>query len=275
MCIVFLHIDSPNSNSDYKLILISNRDEYYDRPAQKMNSWAEDASIYGGRDLQPGCENGTWLAVSTSLKKIGILLNLPGMNKQHAHSRGKIVENFVKSDLSIKDFIESMKDYFLECNDFVLVTVDYGVFTPVIHTYSNATNELKVWNDRYMGFGNCLPDTPLKKVQAGKSKLQEICNKYNKINDREKLIEELICVLKSEERNLPDPQLEQRQPQNFKELSSIFVKIPHGRYGTRAHTIILVTKTGKMDLIEISMSFPIDAIKPSWERSEFRFETPV
>lgn len=34
-------------------------------------------------------------------------------------------------------------------------------------------------------------------------------------------------------RHLPDAQLESREPKIYKELSSIFVKVPEGRYGTR------------------------------------------
>lgn len=39
-----------------------------------------------GRDLQSGCEGGTWLALSTYNKKIGLLLNLPGVHKDNAKS---------------------------------------------------------------------------------------------------------------------------------------------------------------------------------------------
>ncbi|KPI98820.1 Uncharacterized protein C22orf25-like [Papilio xuthus] len=270
MCIVFLYVGSDDADNEYKLILISNRDEFYDRPAQNMGPWEEDVNIYGGRDLQTGCEGGTWLALSTCHKKVGLLLNLPGVHKDNAKSRGKIVENYVKSDLELNTYVDSMKEYFQECNEFVLVAVEFGNPVPIVQTYNNGNNELKQWHDQYLGFSNSLPDQPLTKVVAGKCKLQDACNKYKKINDKDQLIEELINVLKSEESNLPDPQLEQRRPLIFKELSSIFVRIPKARYGTRAHTIILLSKTGEMHIIELSMESPIDPLRPSWVRGDFK-----
>lgn len=43
-------------------------------------------SIFPGKDLEPGCEGGTWLAVSPIRKKLGLLLNLPGVKKENAKS---------------------------------------------------------------------------------------------------------------------------------------------------------------------------------------------
>lgn len=48
MCILFLYVGSKDDSGDYSLILASNRDEYYDRPASNMVSWEEDPSVYGG-----------------------------------------------------------------------------------------------------------------------------------------------------------------------------------------------------------------------------------
>uniref|UniRef100_S4PM67 Uncharacterized protein n=3 Tax=Pararge aegeria TaxID=116150 RepID=S4PM67_9NEOP len=90
--------------------------------------------------------------------------------------------------------------------------------------------------------------------------------------DKSQLIDELTCLLKNKESHLPDDQLESRQPKLYKELSSIFVDIPQGKYGTRAHTIMLLSKSGHMDLIEISMQSPIDPEKPHWEKSAFQFD---
>ncbi|XP_046963931.1 transport and Golgi organization protein 2 isoform X3 [Vanessa cardui] len=232
MCILFIYNGANDIESDFSLILISNRDEFYDRPAQCMAPWSEEPCVYGGRDLEAGCEKGTWLAVSSKYKKIGLLLNLPGVKKENAKSRNSL---------------------------------------PEVNTYTNATNEISTWSDTYLGFGNSLPDKPLKKVQNGKNLLKNICTKLNKINTKPELLNELISLLKNQESNLPDPQLEERQPNMYKALSSIFVNIPKARYGTRAHTIVLVTKSGEVDLIELSLKSPINIEKPEWERNEFQF----
>ena len=41
----------------YPLILVGNRDEFHDRPAQTRQWWNDAPDIAGGRDLQAG---GTW-----------------------------------------------------------------------------------------------------------------------------------------------------------------------------------------------------------------------
>lgn len=49
MCILFIYNTENLSNeSDYKFILASNRDEYYDRPAANAHLWTEDSSVLGG-----------------------------------------------------------------------------------------------------------------------------------------------------------------------------------------------------------------------------------
>ncbi|XP_023946007.2 transport and Golgi organization protein 2 [Bicyclus anynana] len=272
MCIVFVYNGANETESDYSLILISNRDEHFERPAQCMSPWKEDSTVYGGTDLEPGCGGGTWLAVSPHRRKLGLLLNLPGVKKENAKSRGKIVSDYVMSDMAVSDYIDFIHIYSKQCNEFVFLSLDFGNSTPKIETYNNATDELNEWSDTYLGFSNSLPNKPLKKVEAGKNKLKSICSRLNKIKDRSQLIDELLHLLQNKESHLPDDQLESRQPVLYKELSSIFVSIPIGKYGTRAHTIMLLSKSGHIDLIEISMQSPIDVGNPHWERSEFQFD---
>ena len=63
--------DNPEKDK-YKLILIMNRDEYFKRPTAKLD-WDED--ILAGRDLEPGKEGGTWLAINRK-GHIGLLTNI-------------------------------------------------------------------------------------------------------------------------------------------------------------------------------------------------------
>ena len=45
----------------YKLIVVANRDEFYDRPAKPAHFWEDEPDILAGRDL---LQMGTWLGVS-------------------------------------------------------------------------------------------------------------------------------------------------------------------------------------------------------------------
>lgn len=116
-------------------------------------------------------------------------------------------------------------------------------------------------------------------MKYGKQIFKDICTKYNKFNTKDILVEELIKLLKNEHRylykycdntvtnlyhninfvtinlcfrNLPDPQLESRQPYIYKQLSSIFVNIPEGNYGTRYER---KTKRTTFDIFTVRFKF--------------------
>ncbi|KAH8235913.1 hypothetical protein KR032_010615 [Drosophila birchii] len=105
MCVIFFCADASPLPGGYKLILASNRDEFFARSTQTAAKWANAGNVYGGEsislslclmgsvnniylystgiDLEPGREGGTWLAIghSGSVFKVGALLNLTGEPK--------------------------------------------------------------------------------------------------------------------------------------------------------------------------------------------------
>lgn len=48
MCILFFTTNANPSSDGYKLILASNRDEFYARPALPAATWEENPFVYGG-----------------------------------------------------------------------------------------------------------------------------------------------------------------------------------------------------------------------------------
>lgn len=48
MCILFIS-SIQHVNGGYRLIIASNRDEYYERPTLSANYWSEDQNIIGGK----------------------------------------------------------------------------------------------------------------------------------------------------------------------------------------------------------------------------------
>lgn len=56
MCIIFFIVNENAKGDEYKLILASNRDEFYARPALMAGRWLEDEECIGGRDMEPGRE---------------------------------------------------------------------------------------------------------------------------------------------------------------------------------------------------------------------------
>lgn len=83
MCVIFFYVNSNPGKDGYKLILASNRDEFYARKTKQASQWLDNKHVYGGIDLESGREGGTWLAISgkEGIFKVGALLNLTGEPK--------------------------------------------------------------------------------------------------------------------------------------------------------------------------------------------------
>ncbi|XP_050679777.1 transport and Golgi organization protein 2 [Leptidea sinapis] len=198
------------------------------------------------------------------------MLNIPGTAKTTETSRGKVLKEYIMTDISADKFIEDINDYSQNCNQFILVSVTFdGNLTPVIQTYNNVTNRLDTWNEKYVGFSNTVPGTCLTKVKGGLKMFQNVCERFSKEEQRDQLTEELFNILKCREKHLPDEVLELAKPDSYELFSSIFVAIPKIRYGTRTHTLLLVTKSGHVNIIESTMEPPIDTSKPNWIKTNY------
>ena len=101
------------------LVLLSNRDEFLERPTESLHQWS-DQTIYAGRDKQSG---GTWLGIHQE-KKTGFfeqngrwaaVLNFrDGVQAgTDERSRGALVTDFLTSTISPMDFARNitLQDY--------------------------------------------------------------------------------------------------------------------------------------------------------------------
>ena len=107
MCIAILSTAHP----DYALILISNRDEFLDRPTASAAWWVPpDENVLGGRDLLRK-EQGTWLGV-TKQGRIAVLTNFREESQPvlEAKSRGGIVTSFLTGTKTTTQFIRDLFD---------------------------------------------------------------------------------------------------------------------------------------------------------------------
>lgn len=127
MCILFFILNEKAKGDEYKLILASNRDEFYERPALIAGSWKEDEFIIGGRDMEPGREGGTWLAICTKNHtfKCAALLNVSGEKEEKgAFPRGTIVNEYLTGSMSNTEYIQKFIDSDKRFNSFNLVTIE-------------------------------------------------------------------------------------------------------------------------------------------------------
>ena len=117
MCILFCYVGEDDQRDlGYDLIVLSNRDEDFHRPALPAHVWKATSFALGGliesrnehlptfsfrqgQDQTLAREGGTWLCLNTVHRRIGVLLNLPSRvleeKKPQAQSRGFLVPDFV------------------------------------------------------------------------------------------------------------------------------------------------------------------------------------
>uniref|UniRef100_A0A182P6N0 Transport and Golgi organization protein 2 n=1 Tax=Anopheles epiroticus TaxID=199890 RepID=A0A182P6N0_9DIPT len=272
MCILFVYVDDSSAPGRYRLVLASNRDEFYSRPAKTAAPWEENPRIVGGRDMEPGREGGTWLSIGNHPEgriKLGALLNVTGENKANvSNGRGPIVANFLRGELNGREYSQHLlaQDNFGAFN-FVSIELDaasrpsgdcddrsegqINARETILHT-SNAPHSIETCKTgQALGFGNSTLEKPLQKVCRGREQFEEIVTRCNvPFADKDALVHELMGLLKNDVRHFPDPELTRRAGQHAEYLSSINVRMPNGSYGSRTRTVILIDHNNQMEFIE-------------------------
>ncbi|XP_046824333.1 transport and Golgi organization protein 2 isoform X1 [Vespa crabro] len=266
MCILFIY-RNPNADAkSYRLILAGNRDEIFKRPALPAHYWKEYPTCLGGIDMEPGKEGGTWFALSIK-GKAGIILNLsnePGNSKSPKKGRGTLVNDYITSNDSAESYLKKLhseNQITQGYNPYNLILIN--LYTADVYYLSSSLNSSgpKICQDNILGFGNSTIECPYKKVEAGKESFSNIVHNI-KTSDQDELIENLLQLLKSRERHLPDLELQKRSPNMYVELSSIFVSLAD--YSTRTHTILMIDGLNQMTFVE-------ETLMPdfSWKRQSF------
>lgn len=257
MCITFLFTNDGDSRIKYKLILINNRDEFYSRKTLKAEIKVESdlLQIYG-TDVETKVE-GTWLAISKNRKdntiRIGNLLNVPGEivkgRKEDLKGRGPIAIEFIKTNDDIEKHNRNLCNVCTDYNSFNFLSVEISAD---IKTYfiSNATQNYVELSSSFSGFSNSPVDSPLQKVISGTKLFQKIIENHHE--DKEKMINSLVELLKCEDKHYPDEELLRRRGHDAEDFSSIHVR--HNQlYGTRTRTIILIDENNNVEYIEDTM----------------------
>uniref|UniRef100_A0A1I8NS59 Transport and Golgi organization protein 2 n=1 Tax=Stomoxys calcitrans TaxID=35570 RepID=A0A1I8NS59_STOCA len=280
MCVIFFYVNSNPQVNGYKLILASNRDEFYARDTKEVAKWQNVENCYGGIDMEPGREGGTWLAISgqDGIFKIAALLNLTGEPKpRNAVGRGMLVSDYVSNYTEGFDHVNYNRSLLADCSKysaFNFVSIEIGPSTrPALVTLcSNVPASLVEYKENTCyGFGNSLPSAPFEKVRYGRNRFQKIVEKFQKEQQpsQNELIDQLMELLKCKEKFWPDAELMRRAPNWGEHLSALNVCVPGHGYGSRTHTVILVDAHNKMHFIEETMKTQ----DPEGEWSRHHIET--
>ncbi|MDR5658984.1 NRDE family protein [Serpentinicella sp. ANB-PHB4] len=224
----------------YPLLLIGNRDEFYNRPTKHATFWDDHPQILAGRDLE---KNGTWLGI-TKEGRFAALTNFRDPNKVliNSRSRGELVSSFLKSSTLPEKYLDDIKKSHHLYQGFNLLVGNVHE----LHYYSKLDNKAFKLAPGIYGLSNHSLDTPWPKVTLGKKLISEAITYDSQIHSK------LFDILKNDERppdiNLPNTDVGLKWERL---LSSIYIK--SHEYGTRAMTVLSYSKDNKVTFIEKSL----------------------
>lgn len=223
----------------YKLVLVANRDEFYERPTRKAQFWKKEKhpNLLAGKDLKA---NGTWLGITTS-GKWGALTNYrdPTKIRENPPSRGNLVLNYLIQNTNPSTYLNEIRSNSTQFNGFNLLV---GTLDALFH-YSNIENKITQVTPGIHGVSNALFNTSWPKLDEAKKALHDVI-KHQTLNTAA-----LFDILKNEQKP-PVGQLPKTGiPMEWeKAVSSIFIKTEN--YGTRCSTVLLIDNNNLGTFIE-------------------------
>jgi uncharacterized protein with NRDE domain len=257
MCLILF---AYNLHPQYSLILAANRDEFYSRPTVPANFWQDAPNILAGRDLVHG---GTWLGITRTGRFAAITNYRDLSSPQGSRSRGKLVSDFLQSNISVSEYIQDIKEMASKYSAFNLLVGQFNEKQNTLCYFSNRSNTAFELSPGIYALSNHLLDTPWPKVESGKKALDKF------ISNTEELSSEQLFEILKDERQAKDDDLPNTGIGLERErvLSPLFIKTEN--YGTRCSTVLMIGKKGEVIFEESDYLINPDLPK----RFHFRIES--
>lgn len=234
MCLILF---SYKQHPRYPLVLLANRDEFYDRPTAPASFWEERPDLLAGRDLREG---GAWLGM-TRRGRLAALTNYrdPASLRSQAPSRGWLVRDYLCCNENAEMYLEQLAPQADRYNGFNLLLGDpFRLFY-----FSNRQAWLALSPGLY-GLSNRVMNTPWPKVDKGRDRLHALLSCCD-APQPEDLFEILRDTARPEDHRLPDTGVGLEWERI---LSSIFIASPG--YGTRSSSLLLVDRERRVTFME-------------------------
>ena len=251
MCLIVL---GRNIHPKYKLILVANRDEFYERPTQVAHFWKNPQNLLAGKDLEAG---GTWIGVNR-LGHIAAVTNYrdPVNYQNNKATRGQIPVNFLDSGISADSYINNLEKEATKFNGFNLLALDQE---NLMH-YNNQNGGPSRLKEGIHAVSNATLNTPWPKVVRSKEMFKSLVNGNFSHDD---LIEMMGDSKTADPKELPDTGI----PKDMEEAVSAMC-IRTEKYGTCSTTAITITKDGQVSFTE--KSYPVGKRIEGIERFSFK-----
>lgn len=238
MCVLFIAL---KHHPRYPLIVLANRDEFYDRPTAPAARWDDHPRVTAGRDLVGG---GTWLGIADGGRFAAVTNYRDPSRPVGSISRGRLVADFLTGDADPGEYMKAVSENAGEYSGFNLIV---GSANELFY-FSNASEEPpKTLTAGVYGLSNHLLNTPWPKVSRGLAE-------FSRLTASDEISSDSAFALLSDETIALDEHLPDTGVGLDKEriLSPIFIRTPI--YGTRSSTIVLSSSDGEIELEERTVS---------------------
>ncbi|WP_057939575.1 NRDE family protein [Algoriphagus resistens] len=255
MCLVAF---SWQSHPEFPIIISANRDEFFNRPTEKIHQW--ESGFYGGKDLRSG---GTWLGFHPN-GRWSLLTNYRDFihQREPTISRGKLVQNFLESQIDPYDYLKEIEQNKTLYDGFNLLVSDGNR----LFYYSNFGESIKKIQPGIYGLSNGLIDAPWPKSILAKMQLEQLITREFDANS-------LLGILKSTETAEPETLPYTGVARDLElALSSQLIRIDEN-YGTVSSTALLQHKSGLTKLKE--RTFDWDYHRFADREFQFQLQKPI
>ncbi len=233
-------------HAEWPLIVLANRDEFFQRPAQPAHWWADAPTLLGGRDLQAG---GSWMGLSVS-GRFAALTNFrdPSRPAANAPSRGALVRAALESTHSARRSLQQLAADSARYAGFNLLLGD-GRQLGVLESHSGA---LKMLPPGVYGLSNHLLDSPWPKLVKVREGLRQGLATLDSGNCPFAAAQALTLNLLRDDQPVADEALPSTglSLEWERALSAPFIRAPG--YGTRCTSLLCVDRAGQTRLHEWS-----------------------
>lgn len=236
MCLVALAF---RHHPEYPLIVVANRDEYYDRPALVAHFWDDRPHLLAGRDEEAG---GTWFGVDRRGRWATVTNYRGGALGVNARSRGELPVGFLDARCSASDYAAEVAAAAHQYRGFSLLAGS-------VDELAYCTNQQGAARELAPGIytlSNDVLDTPWPKAEYARRMLAAVLDAPAPPDQ-----ETLLAILGSREQfpdhHLPDTGIGLEME---RVLSAPF--IVSDSYGTRATTVLTIRSDGEVCFSEQS-----------------------
>ena len=274
MCVIL----STKANPNYDLILISNRDEIFERSSERMDfrDIVINDDFKNKKTMLMGLDNlnkGTWFCVDSEKKSFAVVLNVQSTDNKDSNkfSRGYLPLRILKNGNSLPSSFSEFEKMYNKVRDTRFFKLIYGHFD--FSSLNSSYQMISLADDKIPVYKNLKNKDIVVTSNQYESDTKEPIDlpKWDKIDIGEKLMEGLSSEL--DEETLIDKSFQISEHNTFpinnnnaaikfgesklKVRSSIFIpkhKVVYqdkeSFYGTRTTTVLLKRKDGSIKVIE-------------------------